>query len=251
MTEGLASRDRLALGYQRLLGHLVGGLLVWPLALFWMRWVRGYRIADLARARERAAELVDQAAGPVLVCPNHLTWIDSLVLQWALVSPVRILREPRWLAWNVPERRNFYARHWLRLACYLTKCIPVVRGGDREQQKSVIDKVCHALEGGDLVIVFPEGGRTRSGRVDTSEIAYGVGRLARSVEGCSVLCVYLRGDRQHEATVLPRRGETFSVDMSLVRPPTVGRGLRATRETARAIGAELARLEERYFADRQ
>ncbi len=239
-------RQRWALALQRCLSR-AAALPLWPLALFWMRWVRGYRIEDLRATRARARALLRRAPGPLLVCPNHLTWIDSLLVQWAIASPWQLLTQFRVFAWNVPEANNFSHNRWLRGACYLAKCLPIRRGGDRAGQRRVLSKLVTLLRQRELVMLFPEGRRSRSGRVEASTVAYGVGKLANAVPGCRVLCIYLRGEKQQSRTVLPERRQRFRVRMTLLNPGQPRSGLRAARTTALEIGAELAGLEEEYF----
>ena len=107
------------------------------------------------------------------------------------------------------------------------------------------------LKRGDLVMIFPEGSRAPSGRVETKDLSYGVGSIVNGVENCRVLCVYLRGDRQTERSILPARNQSFTIDMTLIKPQNDKTGLRAMRETALQIGRELTGLEQRYFACRQ
>jgi len=249
---GLAPSHRAYLDRQHALSYAIGLTLLWPVTVAWLRLVRGYRIRDLRAVRRRLLELLEQAPGPVLVCPNHLTWIDSLLVQWALASPGRLFRSFRLFAWNVPEQSNFGSSWLLRLYCYLGKCVPIRRGGDRDEQNLVMEKLRHLLECRELVTIYPEGGRGRNGRITIESITYGVGRIAMTVSDCRVLCVYLRGERQEGSSVLPARGQAFDVELELIdpRPRVRKRGLRAARESSLRIGEELVRLEQRYFAGR-
>ncbi|RMD85346.1 MAG: 1-acyl-sn-glycerol-3-phosphate acyltransferase [Candidatus Dadabacteria bacterium] len=222
--------------------------MLWPGVGSWLPLVRGNHIRGLRRVRRRARRLVRAAAGPVLVCANHLTWVDSLLVQWVLGGPLAALGGSRWLLWNLPERRNFCRRPWMRAACYLGRCLPIERGGDRSEQRRVLARARWLLAAGDLVLIFPEGGRSRSGRVEMSSITYGVGSLAASLPRCSVLCVYLRGQRQDGPTVLPAPGERFDVDFELFQPRAQGSSLRRARSIALSIGARLVELERRYYA---
>ena len=99
-------------------------------------------------------------------------------------------------------------------------------------------------------MVFPEGGRSRSGRVDVTSAAWGVGRVVRSA-GCRVLCVYLRGDAQVGHTDLPIRGDTIRARLALLEPKTDHAGLRGSRELARQILGRLAELEREHFDARR
>jgi hypothetical protein len=248
MTENLGLRQKVALRAQRAAGHAAGVLLLWPATVAWMRGPRGYRIRRIAEVRRRARQLLAEAPGPVIVCPNHLTWIDSVLVQWALFSPSRVLRSYETFAWNLPEQTNFYSNFWLRIYCYFGKCIPITRGGDRKEQKLAMSKIAYLLRKGDLVMVFPEGGRSQTGRVERESVAYGVGRMVKAVDDCRVLCVYLRGDRQDRPSILPDENQTFSVDMELFQPRAESGGLRATREISTQIVEKLAELEGRHFA---
>ena len=104
---------------------------------------------------------------------------------------------------------------------------------------------------GERVLVFPEGGRSRSGRVDLAQAAYGVGRLVRALPGCRVLCVYLRGARQETFSDLPARGDVFHVATTVLEPTSSERGLRGERDIARQIVGTLVALEEQWLHARQ
>jgi len=245
--DALPARHRRTLETQQLCAHSVGIWLLWPAALAWLKYVRGYRIRDLTQVRRRFQKLLAETSGPLLLCCNHLTWIDSMLVQWALVSSATASRSTRLFVWNLPEKKNFNQNVGLRTICYLGKCLPITRGGDREQQRLVLDKVRHLLERRELVLAFPEGGRSRTGRFDADRVTYGVGRFVHDAPDCSVLCIYLRGDGQERMSVLPPKGETFSVDLRLVQPRSRSRGLRAHRDIARQIVATLSEMEQDYF----
>jgi len=207
----------------------------------------GYRVVDLRALRRRFRQLLQQCDGPLLLCPNHLTMIDSAILAWALVPPQRYLTAFRLLPWNTPERENF--RHPLvRLFCYLAKCLPIARRGDRHKQRIVLAKCEYLLRQGEPLMIFPEGRRSRSGRVDPGAPADGVGRLVKSTPGCRVLCLYLRGERQVGCSTVPARGESFRLGMELIIPRANSAGVRASRQIAALILETLASLENAHFA---
>ena len=74
-----------------------------------------------------------------------------------------------------------------------------------------------------------------------------MGRVVRSVPGCRVLCVYLRGEGQDDWGAFPSRGERFRVSLQWVEPKTDHPGLRGSREIARQIVGCLAEMEQRHF----
>ena len=111
--------------------------------------------------------------------------------------------------------------------------------------------VQHLLTRGDTALIFAEGGRSRTGRVQVDTVAHGMGRIASSVAGCRALCVYLRGDRQRSWSALPVIGDSFYVDIDMFQPTSEQKGMRRSRDYARQIASRLARMEEKYFARRQ
>lgn len=245
----LPLRHRAALGAQVFAGRLCVWLYA-PLVALILRAVMGYRFHDLARVRRRFAQIRTQHAGPLLICPNHLTMLDSAIVAWGLAPAWRYVVDYALLPWNVPERTNF-ASPLARVFCYLAKCLPIRRGGSRHGQQAVMAKCAEVMRRGEPVLIFPEGRRSRCGGVDTESMADGVGRLIKSVPGCRVLCVYLRGDGQRGYSALPRRGERFYMDLSLIEPRTSSHGIRATRELTTAVLDELLRMEELYRVHRQ
>lgn len=138
-----------------------------------------------------------------------------------------------------------------RCAAWLVKCIPVVRGGSREDVSRVLDRVRHLLSRGETALLFPEGGRSRSGRVEPESATYGVGRILTAVPDCRTLCVYLRGDQQETWSTIPDRGDSFYVEFEVFEPESDHRGLRRSRDLARQIVQKLAEMEEEYFARRE
>ena len=113
-----------------------------------------------------------------------------------------------------------------------------------------LEKLIYLMQQGEAALVFPEGGRSRTGRVDTEAVTYGIGRIVKAVPGCRVLCVYLRGERQASWSTRPATGERFRVLVESCEPKTDQRGLRGSLDLSGQILARLARLEERYFDGR-
>jgi 1-acyl-sn-glycerol-3-phosphate acyltransferase len=203
--------------------------------------------ADEARRQYRAIH--GDGSTPVLLCANHLTLVDSAIIAWALGSPWWLLRHFAALPWNVPERRNFAASRVQRVLVYLMKCVPITRGSDRRDIAAALDRLLFLLRRGERVLIFPEGGRSRTGRIQRDAPTYGAGRLVNELPGCKVFCVYLRGRAQHSWSGLPARGERFDVRVSVLEPRSAQRGLRGSVETSRRILDELVRLEAEHFAD--
>jgi len=202
-------------------------------------------------ARRRYRSLRRAGGGPLLVCANHLTLIDSALVAWALGSPGWFVAHYAALPWNVPERRNFTRSFASRVLVYVMKCVPVTRGGDREEVAAVLDRLVYLIERGEVVLVFPEGGRSRSGRVEIDNATYGVGRMIGGIDRCQVLCVYLRGEHQTGFGDVPPRGERFHVRVSCMKPTSRLQGMRRARDLSRQVVGTLAELERSHFDARQ
>lgn len=237
-----SERERRALALQRTVSWLLSPL--WMGATVALLRLGGrYRVEGLRAVRREYRRLRAQVPGALLVCPNHLTLIDSALVAWALGSPVWWWRHFSELPWNVPEETLFASTRSRRLLAWLLKCVPIRRGGDRRRMAETLGRLLHLLQRGESVLIFPEGGRSRVGRVDVEARTYGVGRILGAVPGCRVLCVHLRGVGQREMGDLPRRGESFRVRLSLYEPSSAARGLRRSVELTREVLEQLARLE--------
>jgi 1-acyl-sn-glycerol-3-phosphate acyltransferase len=215
-----------------------------------MRFGLGWRIEGMVEAR-RTYRALWRTGTPLLVCANHLTLVDSALVAWALGSPGWFLAHYGALPWNVPERRNFASSLVSRLLVYLMKCVPITRGGDRTEIGRVLVRLQHLLERGEVILVFPEGGRSRSGVVEAEKAAYGVGRLIAALPACQVLCVYLRGDCQDTFSDLPARGERFRVRVAGFRPISALQGMGRARDLAQQVAQRLATLEQEHFGNRR
>jgi hypothetical protein len=241
---------KILLHIQYALGRLAV-LFMAPLVYLGVR-LCGYRVRNLKNVRRTCAQLFKNHRGPWIICPNHLTNIDSIILAYAIAPMHTYLLNFRLLPWNLPERANFQRNFISTLLCYLAKCIAVNRGGDREEMKLVLEKCIYLLRRRQPVLIFPEGGRSRTARINVENHTYGVGRFVSSEEDSKVLCLYLRGDHQDTYTNIPRLGEHFSLAIEVLTPArTELGGLRAQRHYAEQIINRLAQMEGAYFEARR
>jgi len=212
-----------------------------------MRFGFGWRLEGAREVRRLYARIRGESNAAVLLCANHLTMLDSFVIAWALASPWWLVVHYASLPWNTPDREHFASTWWKRALVYVMKCIPVERGGDRRAIGAVLDRLVYLLERGDVALVFPEGGRSRSGRVDAEATTYGSGRVVKALPGCRVLCLYLRGRGQHSWSSRPAFGERFALSAEVIEPKTDQRGLRGSLDISRQILARLEQMERRHF----
>lgn len=245
----LTRREERALRLQRAASRLCSPLWIPLLDLILVGLMR-WRIEGRDELRRLYAEL-RRSRAPLLVCANHLTKLDSFAIARGLGSAGFFLRDFGALPWNAPERTLFAASPWQRALAWLFKCVPVRRGGSRREVAGAIEKLRFLMQRGEAVLLFPEGGRSRSSRVEVESAAYGVGRLVGALPGCRVLCVYLRGRGQESWSDAPRRGERFALAACVIEPKTEQRGLRASLDLSRQIVTQLAELERRTLDARE
>jgi hypothetical protein len=243
----LSRSDRLRLRVQE--GSAQGLILLTYYSIAaWMRY-RGYRIRDRRRVRREFEAQMGSGPEGCLICANHLTLIDSLVIQWALAPGWRLFLRRRLFAWNLPDKHNISRTPLLRMLGYLGKCVPVLRQGPPKEVRRTLDKVAFLLSSGQTVVIFPEGGRSRVGRVDQDRVTYSVGRMLQEVPGTRVVCVFARGVGQKQHSNYPRRGERFFVRVKRIVPTTGDKGMRGARDLATQIVAQLSQMETEYFED--
>ena len=86
--------------------------------------------------------------GGVLLVPNHLTYVDAVVLQLACPRPIRFL-----------VYRTIYEIQWLNPVFRWIQAIPI----SETQAKDAIRLASEKLTAGEVVCIFPEGELSRSG----------------------------------------------------------------------------------------
>ena len=234
---------------QRAVGWLLAPL--WfPLATLFLRIRFGCRILDIKASRAEFRRIRSESDAPLLICANHLTMVDSFFIARALSSNWRFLLDFDSVPWNTPEEVNFADTRFHRALAYVAKCVPIRRGGERGAIKQVLDRLEYLLGRGEVAVLFPEGGRSRTGRIDPENAGWGVGRVVAAVEGCRVLCIYMRGDKQVTWSDYPARGDRLRIGLALIEPKSAARGVRRTRDLSMQIVGQLAQMEAVHFGDR-
>lgn len=230
-----------------------GKVAILPLSviiIFTFKFILRYRIRDIKEVRKQYRQLLKQNK-PLIICPNHLTMIDSVILHWAFASIPRYFFNYRYFSWNVPAVESFKSNWMNSSVTYLSKCIPIDRQGSKEHHEMVLTKMKYLIRKREPFTIFVEGGRSRIGRIDLDNVKYGIGKTVEDVGDCNILCVYLRGDNQKSHSAIPAKKETFTIDMEVIKPDlTTPRGLRNQRDVSIRIMKKLKSMEDRYFASR-
>jgi len=116
-------------------------LIAWPAALF------GRLLYDV---RAKGFERVPKTGGALIVS-NHLSYVDVFALQLACPRPIRFVGHE-----SLPRRSVLF-----RLIYKLTRTIPVSPANALD----TVRRVSQALKEGELVLLFPEGGISRTGHL--------------------------------------------------------------------------------------
>lgn len=93
------------------------------------------------------------ATGPAVLCPNHISFLDSVFL--ALVLPRRITYVGK------AEYMDNWKTKWLFPSLGM---IPIDRGGGSATERA-LSAATRVLERGELFGIFPEGTRSRNGKL--------------------------------------------------------------------------------------
>jgi 1-acyl-sn-glycerol-3-phosphate acyltransferase len=238
-------RDKLLFHIQLVLGWMFAFISI-PILYLSIK-IAGYRIKNLHDIRQNIKKLQQNHKGPWIICANHLTMIDSVLLAYAMHPFYHYLFRYRLVPWNIPEKQNVDKIKLVAVFCYLFKCIPVIRGGNRNEVNRSLSKCRYVLENGGNLLIFPEGTRSRTGVIDSQNIQYGVGRLVHNIPDCHVLCVYMRGEGQTTYSNFPKFKDSFSMYVSPFQTTSRFKGLKAYRDCSIQIIEKLMRMEKIHF----
>ncbi|MEP6937913.1 MAG: AMP-binding protein [Chthoniobacterales bacterium] len=169
-----------------------------------------------------------------LLLPNHISWVDAIVLQ--LACPQRRIR----FVIDDAFYRNRFLHPFLRVA----GCIPI----NSRQAKRAIKAAAESIRGGEIVCLFPEGQLSRSGTLLGLRRGYEV--IAR--EACTeVVPVWLD---QLWGSIFSFQGGRFFTKFPRRIPYRVlvafGRPLAAEKADLATVREELLKLGELCFGQR-
>jgi hypothetical protein len=220
--------------------------LLFPLIIIWLKFIQKYRIENLQALRRQFSEIKNQHPNGLLICPNHLTFLDSIVLIWAFSNPLNYLVNFRTMCWNLPKASHVKESRLYRVVCYLGKCLLITN--DAKQSQHSMEQASYLLNSGQYVMVFPEGTRSNTGRINTENFIYGVGKLHLDGDSKDLLCVYLRGKNQQSSSKMPAKHEQFYIQMELITITTTMTGRRAMRDVSTQMIEQLVKMEEHYLS---
>src|SRR5882762_4064663 len=98
--------------------------------------------------RVTARGLENLPAGGFLLVPNHISWVDALILQLACPRPIRYVID-----------QEYYHKRILHPILRAIGCIPI----SKRQSHAAVRVAAEKLNEGEIVCVFPEGELERRG----------------------------------------------------------------------------------------
>jgi 1-acyl-sn-glycerol-3-phosphate acyltransferase len=209
--------------------------------------IMGYRLKNVHQIRKKFLEILKTHDGPVLICSNHLTLIDSLIVFKFLGGTWNYFKHFDRFPWSLPEVSNFYRNIWLKIFSYLGKCIPIARGNGLRGNKTSLDKVRYVLDQGHFVSLFPEGQRSRDGKINPQETSYAAGEILEQLNNPLVICLYMRGKDQSTYSNFPKRGEIFEGSIDFLKPQSHFMGLRAKKDLSLKVINKLKIMEDEFL----
>ncbi len=107
------------------------------------------------RIKKQDLDQIPAEGAAVLVC-NHITYMDAFIIGGACRRPIRFVMYGPYF--NMPVLKSFFR---------VIGAIPIVpKRKDPVMYERAFDEIADALEAGELVCIFPEGGLTRNGETD-------------------------------------------------------------------------------------
>jgi acyl-[acyl-carrier-protein]-phospholipid O-acyltransferase / long-chain-fatty-acid--[acyl-carrier-protein] ligase len=175
--------------------------------------------------------------GPALLIPNHVTWMDALLLSATSQRRLRFVME-----------RRFYNTPMLRWLFKLMGVIPVSSSDGKRELLEFMKQARSAMDAGFVVCIFAEGELTRSGMLREFR-----GGFERIVKGTNypIIPVYIGG--AWGSILSYAHGRMLSRVPAFTRYPVTilfGKPLPAT-STAMEVRQKVAELSCDYFESRK
>ena len=169
------------------------------------------------------AERVPRKGGVIIAC-NHISEMDPPILGFAIPRTVAFMAKVELFG----SRFSSYCMNKLN-------AFPVDRNGlDTEALRTSID----TLRAGNAVVIFPEGTRSRDGRL--LPVKAGISLIATAAES-PVLPAFIWGT-DHPVRAASRRGNPFSVHFGRLIPSSRIRSIRREQGTRAVAGEVMAAI---------
>ncbi|MEP7250397.1 MAG: 1-acyl-sn-glycerol-3-phosphate acyltransferase, partial [Spartobacteria bacterium] len=183
--------------------------------------------------RVKAVGVEQLPSSGFLLLPNHITWVDSLVLLLACPRPIRFIID-----------QEYYENRFLHPFLRIAGCIPITTRRAKEAMRLAAEKI----RAGEIVCLFPEGQLSRSGTLLGLRRGYEI--IAREA-GATVVPVWLD---QLWGSIFSFQGGRFFTKWPrhFPYPATVefGRPLSPNEADLATVREELLKVGERCYGRR-
>jgi len=183
--------------------------------------------------RVSALGLEHLPAGGFLLVPNHITWVDALILQFACPRPIRYVID-----------QEYYRKRILHPILRAIGCIPI----SKRQSHAAVRAAAEKIAEGEIVCVFPEGELERRGTLLRLQRGYEV--IARHAKA-QVVPVWL--DQLWGSIFSFQGGKFFTKFPKRIRYPVTvafGKPLEAKAADVATVREALLKLGEFCFSRR-
>jgi acyl-[acyl-carrier-protein]-phospholipid O-acyltransferase/long-chain-fatty-acid--[acyl-carrier-protein] ligase len=123
--------------------------------------------------REDAFGLENLPEGGFLLLPNHLTWVDAIILQLGCPRPIRFI------VWE-----DIYFSRALRPIFHAVGALPI----SPRKSKDTVRLAAEAIRSGEIICIFPEGELSRNGTLLRLKRGY---ELIARMADCPVVPVWM------------------------------------------------------------
>lgn len=123
--------------------------------------------------RVKAVGVERLPSGGFLLLPNHITWVDAIVLLIACPRPIRFIID-----------QEYYENRFLHLILRTVGCIPITA----RRAKDAMRRAAEKIREGEIVCLFPEGQLSRSGTLQRLRRGY---QIIAGQSGAPVVPVWL------------------------------------------------------------
>jgi long-chain acyl-CoA synthetase len=177
--------------------------------------------------------------GPVLIAPNHASYLDPLVIAAAL--PWQRLRRTYWAGWAGVMHTSALRR----LVSRATQVFPV----DADRDLAAAVRTAHELlEQGHTVVWFPEGRRSPDGRLQAFQPGVGavLQQTAATVVPAAIAGTFAAWPRQRRWPRLARVSIAFGEPLTLERPQLpAAAGVTLERAVRDLLASNAQRVQEK------
>lgn len=207
-----------------------------------------YRIENLKELRAMYHALAKEP-GPLMICCNHLSYMDPVLLHHAFGNHWKFFWNYKAYPWNLAAS-EYATNPVFGPVCWFSKVMFIRRGARPKYLEDLFQVVSELLANGEVVNIFPEGRRSRTGRFDSRKLAFGIGQiLTRVPKDFTVLCVYLRAKENAGFGSFPKPGTEFVVRYQAVKFSQLASTKEAGILVTQKIAHQILELENRFFAE--